>query len=158
MPARAPAAPTDRRWPWAVVAAWALAQALALLRPVVPLPPPWSGTLPWNMFSEPRPDVVTLRAEGRTPAGDWVEIPLDRWYRYARGATGQRLCDTSRYLREPGHDGERRAFAAWLAARMADDGAPVRAVRLVRRTRTLADGRVRERRILHWTADEHAPR
>lgn len=119
-----------------VVALWLGVHALALLRGLSPLPAPWSGPLPWRMFTAPRAVETEILAEGRDAAGRPVEIPLRRWFRFTRGATDEPLYEESRILREPGHQAERAAFARWLAARMADDGVTLREVRLLqRRTR-----------------------
>ncbi|MFZ6184599.1 hypothetical protein [Nannocystis pusilla] len=123
-----------------VVAVWLAAQAIALIRGLLPLPPPLGAHLPWRMFSDPSPFERTLTAEGRTSDGTWVPIPLERYFRHTRGATGERAYEYSAIVFESGRLRERQAFAAWLAARMAADGQPIDKVRLVRGWIDLRDG------------------
>ncbi|MBZ5712541.1 hypothetical protein [Nannocystis pusilla] len=123
-----------------IVGVWLAAQAIALVRGLSPLPPPLGAHMPWRMFSDPSPIDRTLTAEGRAADGTWVTIPLERYFRHTRGATGERAYEFSAIVFEPGHLAERHAFARWLAARMAEDGQPVDKVRLVRRWRDLRDG------------------
>jgi hypothetical protein len=136
-----------------VIGVWISAQLLALARGLLPVPRPWSASLPWNMFGAPARVHVELRADGLTAAGERVSVPLADYFRYTRGATDQHIYDTSRLLRGRAHDRERRAFAAWLAARMAADGVPLRELRLIDRRADLRTGRVREHELLRWTAD-----
>ncbi|MCA9659616.1 MAG: hypothetical protein KC486_14830 [Myxococcales bacterium] len=118
-----------------------------------------SRRLPWNMFSNPRTTTTEILAVGRTAAGESVEIPLRDHFRFARGATEQRVYATSRFLLLPGHDDERRAFAEWLAARMERAGQPVEEVVLIRRNRRIVDGRVRQRELGRFpTPAESRPR
>lgn len=139
-----------------VIALWAGAQAAALLRGLLPLPAPWATHLPWRMFSEPSPIEATIHAEGLTAEGRWVTIPLERYFRHSRGATGERAYDFSTIVSEPGHLAERQAFARWLAGRMAADGTPLRKVRLLQRWRDLRDGSTGERRIGQYRVDDAA--
>ncbi|WAS99149.1 hypothetical protein [Nannocystis punicea] len=122
-----------------VVAVWLSVQAIALLRGLLPLPPPWGAHLPWRMFSDPSPLERTLTAEGRAADGTWVPIPLERYFEHTRGATGERAYEYSATVFEPGRLRERQVFAEWLAERMAADGRPIDKVRLIRRWRDLRD-------------------
>lgn len=132
----------------AAVALWIAAQAVMLARVALPLERPWGGGhVPWRMFTTISRTESTIVAEGTTTAGEVVAIPLERWFRFTRGSTGQRVLDLSPILMSPGHREERAAFARWLAARMAEEGVRLREVRLIRRDRDLYTDAVRERRI-----------
>lgn len=124
----------------AVVAVWLTVQAVALVRGLLPLPPPLGAHVPWRMFSDPSPLDRTLIAEGRAAGGQWVEIPLERYFQHTRGATGERAYEYSAIVLEPDRLAERHAFARWLARRMAEGGRPIDKVRLVRRWVDLRDG------------------
>ncbi|MCB9569767.1 MAG: hypothetical protein H6710_21535 [Myxococcales bacterium] len=141
-----------------VIALWSLAQLSALVRGLLPEGAPGARTLPWNMFSTPRAVQIDVRAEGRRADGAWVEIPLDRYFHFTRGATGQRLYMSSRILTTPGHREERRRFALWLAARVAAEGAPVVEVRLIRESTSLATHEVKRRVLGRFeTGDADGP-
>lgn len=135
------------RWALLVLALWAALHLVWLLRALYPGPSSISRRLPWNMFSTPRTTTTEIRAEGRTAAGDSVEIPLQDYYRFARGATAQRGYATSRFLLSSGYREERRAFAQWLAAAMERGGEPLVEVVLTRYDRGILDGQVRRRVI-----------
>ncbi len=135
--------PVPRRWPFVVLSVWVALHLLWVLRALYPGSESLPRRLPWNMFSTPRTTTTEIRAEGRSAAGVAVEIPLHELYRFARGATEQRVYATSRFLLTPGHRGERRAFAEWLAAAMEGRGEPLVEIVLVRRDRWIVDGRVR---------------
>jgi hypothetical protein len=137
-----------------IVAVWSAAQAIALVRALLPLPPPIGAHVPWRMFSDPSPVDRTLTAEGRAADGTWIEIPLQRYFRHTRGATGERAYEYSAIVFEPGHLAERQAFARWLALRMAEDGRPVDKVRLVRRWRDLRDGATGSATIGQYRVDD----
>ncbi len=115
-----------------VVVVWIVANAGMVIRGLVPAPRPWPASLPWSMFLTPSAVEARTVAEGLDSSGRWLEIPLDRYFHFTRGWTDRRVPDTSKFLVRPGHRAERAAFARWLAARMAADGRPVRAVRLRR--------------------------
>lgn len=140
----------------AAVALWIAAQGVMLVRAALPLPRPWGGRVPWRMFTSMGPYEPTIAAAGTTTAGAELEIPLDRWFQFTRGATGQRACDLSLVLLTPGHTGERAAFARWLAAQMAGDGVQLREVRLIRRDLDLRTGEVRVRTIGRFEVDDGA--
>jgi hypothetical protein len=110
------------------------------------------------MFSNPRTTTTEILALGRTVDGESVAIPLRDHFHFARGATRQRVYATSRFLLRAGHDDERRAFAAWLAARMDEAGRPVDEVVLIRRDRRILDGRVRERELGRYSTAAAAHR
>jgi len=74
-------------------------------------------------------------------------IPLERWFRFTRGSTGQRVYELSPILTGPGHRAERAAFAGWLSGQMAAEGVRLREVRLIRRDRDLYSGQVHDRKI-----------
>jgi len=131
------------RWALVVLSIWVALHLVWLLRALYPGPSSVSRRLPWNMFSTPRATTTEIRAEGRTAAGQSVEIPLHDYYRFARGATSQRGYATSRFLLLPGHREERRAFAQWLAAEMERGGQPLVEVVLTRHDRRILDGRAR---------------
>lgn len=130
------------------MALWIAAQVVIVLRVILPLPRPWGGgRVPWRMFTGLPGEAVTIVAEGVTPDGARVAIPIDRWFRFTRGATEQRAYALSTFLLTPGHRAERAAFARWLADRMAEDGTPLREVTLIRRHRDLFEGTVRAVRL-----------
>jgi len=133
-----------RRWANVVIAGWIGVQGLAVLRAVLPLPPPWAGELPWEMFRVPRGVDHELRVELRVGAV-WTEEPLARWFGYTRGATGERVIDNHPAFFDPGRRGEREAFARWLIARLSDEGRVFDELRLIRRSRDPGRGKVRER-------------
>ncbi len=135
------------RFARAAVALWIAAQAVMLIRAALPLERPWGGRVPWRMFTGLPVIEARIVAEGTTAAGEVVEIPLDRWFRFTRGATGQRTCDLNNILLTSGHADERAAFARWLAAQMAADGVRLREVRLARRELDLRSGQRRVRPI-----------
>lgn len=132
----------------AVVAVWLAGQAFMLARGLT------GGHLPWRMFSDPSPIERTLRAEGLTAAEVWIEVPLERYFKHTRGATGERAYDFSKIVFEADHLAERHAFARWLAGRMAEEGTPVRKVRLIRRWRDLRDGTMGEAQIGQYRVAE----
>ncbi|MCA9637984.1 MAG: hypothetical protein KC420_18275 [Myxococcales bacterium] len=146
VPASAPLG-ASRRWGLVVLSAWLALHLLWVFRALLPGAESVSRRLPWNMFSNPRTTTTEVLAVGQSAAGESVEIPLRDYFRFARGSTEQRVYATSRFLLLPGHDDERRAFAEWLAERMARGGQPVDEVVLLRRDRRIVDGRVREREI-----------
>lgn len=135
------------RFARAAVALWIAAQVVMLVRAALPLERPWGGRVPWRMFTTIGPTESTIVAEGTTTAGETVAIPLERWFRFTRGSTGQRVYELSPILTAPGHRAERAAFAGWLSGQMAADGVRLREVRLIRRDRDLYSGQVHDRRI-----------
>lgn len=135
-----------------VIGLWVALHLVWILRALAPGggPSTIARRLPWNMFSAPVRETTEILARGRTVAGETLEIPLDDYFRFARGPSGQRLHETSRFLLVAGHRREREAFARWLAEQMAAAGRPIVEVVLIRRTRRIleearADARVDRR-------------
>lgn len=111
----------------------------------VALPAPYGGgKLPWSMFASQTTSWSRAFAQAEID-GAWVELPLDDWFRYRRGATTFSLVHEAPELKGP-RPGERKAaFAAWCAAKARDEGlgSPT-AIRLGRRIHPLDGGDPRE--------------
>lgn len=111
----------------------------------VALPGPLGGgRLPWSMFATQTASWSTAFARAEID-GVWVELPLDDWFAYRRGATTMSLVHEAPDLKGPKLQDRKQAFARWCAdqARARGLGDPTR-IQLGRRHHPLDGSPARE--------------
>ena len=92
------------------------------------------GELPFSMFAAQQKKTARIVAQVRT-SGEWVDLPLERWFTYQRGMTTFRLPDEHPAMLGPRDNPKKREFARWLVERAVDLGYAPTEVRLVRSKR-----------------------
>ena len=102
-----------------VLALWLLVHSVILLRAAAPAVGLGGGPFPWRMFAHASPYENTFRADARARGGPWVSLPVERVFRYRRGATNLRIYDHAKQFFAAGHDRERARFAHHLAVELA---------------------------------------
>ena len=118
-----------------------------VVRATVPLPGKGHGPWPWRMFERRATWERELLATGIDAKGRRSELPLRDIFRYTRGLTrlyGYHQIDA---LGDPDATEKQAKFAAFLARRSAELGAPVTAVDLRWKATNLDTGEVEERPI-----------
>ena len=130
-----------------IIAIFLLIQAGVVLRATIPMPGKLHGRWPWRMFERRSPWERVLQATGVDRYGARHELPLQRIFGYARGATHLYAYHQLEALSDPAATVAQSNFAAFLARRMADLGSDLSAIDLRWIATNLDTGEIQEHSI-----------